>query len=78
MRVEFTVSNMTVGNVTPFTASTRGTLRTVNGTYIENLVVTGFTNFFLQANSTFDGSIDNVSVKEVISDSKKLNKLIMN
>ncbi len=63
-KIDITVSNYVSGNVEVSAgASPRGTM-TANGTYTFYQTCTPSTTFYIIANS-FDGSIDNVSVKEV-------------
>jgi hypothetical protein len=64
--VTFTVSNRSAGSVrTIVGGSAIGTYRSANGTYIEVLGITGGSNFFIQSDTDFVGSIDNVSVKQI-------------
>jgi hypothetical protein len=64
--VSYTVSGMTTGTLTPtFTggATASGTAVTSNGTYSEIITAkSGNINFTLNASSTFDGDVDNVSL----------------
>jgi hypothetical protein len=63
-KIEITVSNYVSGSVQVSAgAAPRGTM-TANGTYTFYQTCTPSTTFYIIANS-FDGSIDNVSVKEV-------------
>ena len=65
-RVTFTVSNYVAGIVRPFLGTVVGTNRTANGTYVEDITYTeGSDGISIQGTSTFEGDIDNVSVKEV-------------
>jgi len=62
-KIDITVSNYVSGNVEVSAgASPRGTM-TANGTYTFYQTCTPSTTFYIIANS-FDGSVDNVSVKE--------------
>jgi len=62
-KIEITVSNYVSGNVEVSAGATpRGTM-TANGTYTFYQTCTPSTTFYIIANS-FDGSVDNVSVKE--------------
>jgi len=63
----FTVSGMTAGQVYQGIKGSLSAARTTNGTFTAYLVA-GASGFVIDnyANSTFDGSIDNVSVREVI------------
>jgi hypothetical protein len=66
-RVEFTLSNYAAGNVkSKFGNNAQGESRTANGTYVD--ILSGMTNNALTftPSADFVGSIDNVSVKEVI------------
>lgn len=67
--ITFEVVRRVAGSVTPrFNGGTAvvGTARTAPGTYTETLVAAaGNTSFALRGGSTFDGDIDNVSVKLV-------------
>jgi hypothetical protein len=65
--IEYTLSGITGGNIYPYfySPSVIGTVRSANGTYNELLVAsTGDTLIRFQASSTFDGSIDNISIRE--------------
>jgi hypothetical protein len=63
-RVKFTVSNYKKGTVRAIVGSTgNGTLRSANGTYIEDIVCSGALNFYIQGDSNFDGSIDDISIE---------------
>ena len=64
-QIEFTISGYVSGQIdfaldTPFFGATSS-----NGTFIFNAIPPSGGNFIIRANSTFVGSIDNVSVKEV-------------
>lgn len=66
--VTFTVSGRTTGSVAPRFgggSAVVGTSRAADGTYTETLVADAGNNLItLSASTTFDGSIDNVSVRE--------------
>ena len=67
-KVIYTVSNYSAGSVRfRFTgvANVNGTSRSANGTYTEYITATSNNSVFRFAASTFTGSIDNVSVKQV-------------
>jgi len=65
-RVKYTVSAMTAGSVTAKVGTTgTGTAVTQDGTYTEDLVCSGSLDFIFTPTNTFDGTIDNVSVKEI-------------
>ena len=66
--VTYTVSNYIAGAVSARAGfSGIGANYAANGTYTETYTVGGNTLFFIIANSIFIGSIDNISVKEVLS-----------
>lgn len=61
--VTFTVVGRTTGTMTPILGNTgTGTARSTNSTFTETITCAGNTTLSMQASSTFDGSIDNVSV----------------
>ncbi len=61
--VEYDILNRTAGTLTPDVGGTDGVSRTSNGTFKELIIGgSGDTNFRFEADSTFDGSIDNVTV----------------
>lgn len=68
--VTYTISGMTAGNAFAILtggAQVNGAARTVNGTYTDYIVaVSGNNAAGVMANASFDGSIDNISVREVI------------
>lgn len=67
-KVQYTISNFTAGLIkTSFFADSSGTFQGANGLVVEYITVsnTGNGNFGFSASSNFNGSIDNVSVKEV-------------
>lgn len=63
---QFTVSGRTAGNVGPRLENATGTLANSDGTYTR-IITTNSANprIIISADSTFDGSVDNVSVFEV-------------
>jgi len=64
-RITYEISGYTAGLVRfVFGSSDGGTYRSGNGTYTEEFVTTSSGNFHIQANASFNGSIDNVSVVE--------------
>ena len=68
-KVTFTLSNYSNGNVTPYCGGTgAGTSRASNGTFTEIIIALTSTTFFLVANSTFTGSVTNISVIEITDD----------
>ena len=65
--ITFTVSDYSAGNVrTVLGGSAVGTNRNANGSYTQVLTIAGGSNFFIQADTDFVGSIDDVSVKQVL------------
>lgn len=63
--VDFTVSGRTAGSVTIKIGTSAGTSRSTNGTFSENITSPGSGqphNVILSADSSFDGSIDDVKV----------------
>lgn len=68
-KVTFTISSVTAGGIKPIMGfgGTSGTTRTVNGTYVENLVAAGTNRIILEATSAFVGNVDNVLVEDEIS-----------
>lgn len=66
--VKYDVSGRTAGSITPDVGGTNGTAQTTNGTFEELITGGGGDTFFrLEADSTFDGSIDNVTVRGSIA-----------
>ena len=65
----YTVSNYVSGGVVPLfggqTGDDKGTIQSSNGTFTDTRVATN-PKFYIRANNGFVGSIDNVSVKEVL------------
>ena len=64
-KVTYELSNVTFGSSKIVFGDTGGTLRSSNGIFTEYYTFVSGSNFYIQGNSTFTGSIDNVSVKEV-------------
>jgi hypothetical protein len=67
-RVVFTVLNYVAGSISALLGNispTVGTSRSANGIYTEDLVCNGGTDFALGSGSTFNGCVDNVSVKQI-------------
>ena len=65
-KVTFDVVSHSAGNVrVNVGGNTSGTYRSSTGTFTEYLVCDNTAVFYVQADSSFNGSIDNVSVKEV-------------
>lgn len=84
VKVEFTVTNYTSGTLNVYSGANQG-IGTVNvsanalGTYIAYVVRTGGNvNIIFGSNDSFTGSIDFVSVKEVLGDQPRLNYDISN
>ena len=65
-RVSYEVSNYSAGSVRAEIGSSVGVSRTANGIYSEYIVASGTNVIQIDAVSVFTGSIDNVSVKEVL------------
>lgn len=69
-QIDFTVSGYSAGTLTPFCRGTGGTGVTANGTYSQRIIAGADSvyviNFF--AGATFVGSIDNISVREIVAD----------
>ena len=65
-RITYTISAYTTGQIRfLFASSDGGTYRNAAGTYSEEFVPTSSGSFHLQANASFNGSIDNVSVVRI-------------
>jgi len=65
-RVTYTISNYSSGNVLAYIGGTGvGTSISSNGTYTEIIQAAGSNNIFFRTTSSFSGSIDNISIKEV-------------
>ena len=65
-KVEIDVNSVDSGSVKVVLGSTNGTEYTSAGVYIFEGVCTSSTNFKISPSSDFNGSIDNVSIKEVL------------
>jgi len=76
-KVTYEVTSITAGEIIVFVGDVSGVARTTVGVYTENITAAS-TNFWLRASSTFVGSIDNVSVQEVLGDQPRLNYDISN
>ena len=76
-KVTYEVTSITAGEIIVFVGDVSGVARTTAGVYTENITAAS-TNFWLRASSTFVGSIDNVSVQEVLGDQPRLNYDISN
>jgi hypothetical protein len=67
--VAYTIKNMTGGTLTPSLGGVAGITRSLNGTYTELITTTGIGDLlFTPDAAAFDGSVDDVSVKEAIAD----------
>jgi len=64
-KVTYEITSISAGEIRVFVGDVSGLARTTTGVFTEYITATS-TNFWLRVNSTFVGSIDNVSVKEVI------------
>lgn len=62
--VYFELSGVSAGGVTASVGGGLGTQRTANGAYIERITASSGTDFALQADADFVGSVDNVTVYE--------------
>ena len=71
--VTFTVGGRTAGNVTAYLGSAAGTVRSANGTYSQIITCSGDTILRITGNSTFDGYIDNVSVRLLAEEDRSVN-----
>jgi len=74
-RVRYEVSGRTAGSVTPLTGNNSGTAVSANGTYEEDIVagseaIGAQSRLMFVGLSSFDGSIDNVSMVDVTGDEK--------
>jgi hypothetical protein len=68
--VTFTIVNISAGVITPRAGTNgAGTARSATGTYIEIITCAGTDDLRMTASNNFIGSIDNVSVKEVLYNS---------
>lgn len=66
-QITLTVSGRTAGGLQIYAGfpSTPAPSITTNGTFTKRMLVAGDTTLYLTAGATFDGSVDNVSVKEI-------------
>ena len=62
--VVFTIKNRTVGSIVPSVGGVNGPTRGANGTYSQTILTTTTGNLKFTPTADFDGSIDDVSVKE--------------
>jgi len=65
-KITYTIVSRTSGSVRALAGTIGGTFQSTPNTYIEYLTATGNVSIGIQANADFVGSIDNVSVKEVL------------
>ena len=77
-KVSFDVSNYSAGTVKIVFGDTGGTVRSANGNYVELFTFASGSNFYIQGNSSFVGTIDNISVVEVQGDRPRLSYDITN
>ena len=65
-KVTYTISNYVSGSIRAYYGGTGvGAERNANGTYTDYIAASGSQTFYIRSTTTFTGSIDNVSVKEV-------------
>ena len=65
-KVTYTISNYVSGSIRAYYGGTGvGAERNANGTYTDYIAASGSQTFYIRSTTTFIGSIDNVSVKEV-------------
>ncbi len=76
-KATYEVTSITAGEIRVFVGDVSGLARTTVGVYTEYITAAS-TNFWLRGSSTFVGSIDNVSVQEVLGDQPRLNYDISN
>lgn len=76
VKIEMTLSGVTAGTITPIIGGIAGTARSADGTFSEEIVAVG-TSIVLQADASFVGNVDDVSVKtvDVVSDFAVMNAL---
>ena len=77
-RVEYKVSNYSAGTVRVELGTALGTARNTNGIYVEEIISAGSSIVQIDALTTFTGSIDYISIKEVTGDQPRLNYDISN
>ena len=63
-KVTYELSNVSSGSAKIVFGDTGGTLRSTNGIFTEYYTFVSGSNFYIQGNSSFIGSINNISVKE--------------
>ena len=62
----FQVTAISAGAVSPVVGGTKGQVRLGVSTFVEDLVAGVGANFEIEADADFVGSIDNISVRELI------------
>ncbi len=73
-QITYTIAGITAGTVTPKLGAVSGTAQSANGTYTDTLACTADNaDVAFTPTSTFDGSIDNISVKRVATNFVVLN-----
>jgi len=65
--LQYKIKNYVAGTLTPQIGGVDGTAREATGTYEDYITATGTGNLKFQADSDFNGSVDDVTVKEVMS-----------
>jgi hypothetical protein len=66
-RLTYKIKNHAAGSVTPQIGGVNGVTRSADGTYTETIVATTAGNLKFIPNAAFDGSIDDVSVNEILN-----------
>jgi len=64
-RVQFTLSNVTAGQITPRVLDGAGSFENANGTFVQIITASSGSNLQFRANSDFIGKVDDVTVTEV-------------
>jgi len=64
-RVQFTLSNVTAGTITPKVCDGAGTAESADGTYVQIITASTGNNLQFTADSDFIGDIDDVTITEV-------------
>ena len=65
-RVEYEIVTITAGTLQAKLGTATGSVETTVGVKIENIVCAGSSSLTINKDALFDGTIDNVSVKEVL------------
>lgn len=63
--VKFTITNYTAGTLTPRVKDGTGTAVSANGTFVQYVTASSGSNVQMRANSSFAGTLDTISVKEI-------------